>query len=59
MMPKKGRLSVGKYSDAPFSIIHPKTARFTDSKQSPGPLSYIEGDSLNGDGKYLLSHRKS
>lgn len=56
---KRGRLSCSKYNDAPLSIIHPKTERFATIKQSPGPSNYHEGDSINGDSKYLLSHRKS
>jgi hypothetical protein len=27
-------------------------------KESPGPLSYREGDSLNGNAKYMLSIHK-
>ena len=57
--PKNGRLSISKYSDHPLSTIHPKTERFQKIKQSPGPSSYKEGDSINGDAKYMLSHRKS
>jgi hypothetical protein len=59
LLPKKGRFSVGKYSDAPLSVIHPKTERFLTIKQSPGPSSYQEGDSINANAEYRLSHRKS
>jgi hypothetical protein len=59
MLPKKGRFTISKYNDSPLSIIHPKTERFASIKQSPGPSTYREGDSINGEGKYALSHRKS
>ena len=59
MEPKKGRFSVSKYADSPLSTIHPKTQRIATLKQSPGPGSYFEGDCLNGEGKYILSKRKS
>ena len=57
--PKKGRFVVSKYGDHPYSTIHPRTERFMRIKQTPGPSNYQEGDSLNGDGKYVLSNRKS
>jgi len=38
----KGRFSVSKYSDHKYSVIHPKTPRFSPIKQSPGPSSYME-----------------
>jgi hypothetical protein len=57
--PKNGRFAVSKYNDSKFSTIHPRTERFSMIKQSPGPSSYQEGDSLNGEGKYVLSNRKS
>ena len=56
--PKNGRFSCSKYNDSPLSIIQ-KADRFNTIKQSPGPSSYREGDSINGDGKYVLSNRKS
>jgi hypothetical protein len=59
LLPKKGRFSVGKYNDAPLSVIHPKTERFMTIKQSPGPSSYQEGDSINANAEYRLSQRKS
>lgn len=46
--PRNGRFAVGKFSDSKYSTIHPNTPRFTTVKQSPGPSSYVEGDSLNG-----------
>jgi hypothetical protein len=58
-LPRKGRFSVSKFSDSLYSIIHPKTERLNSVKPSPGPNHYIEGDSLNGTGKYVLSNRKS
>lgn len=57
--PKNGRFSVGKYNDSPLSTISAKPERFPMTKQSPGPSTYREGDSLNGGGKYVLSGRKS
>lgn len=57
--PKNGRFVVAKFSDSPLSVIHPRTERFQSVKQSPGPSSYLEGDSINGPAKYTLSHRRS
>ena len=57
--PKNGRFACSKYGDSPYSTIHPRTERFNRIKQTPGPSSYVEGDSINGDGKYVLSNRKS
>lgn len=59
MNPKNGRFAVSKYSDSKYATIHPNTERFGLIKQSPGPFTYVEGDSINGEGKYVLSHRKS
>ena len=57
--PSTGRFKVSKYSDSKFATIHPHSSRFGAIKQSPGPSSYKEGDSINGEGKYVLSNRKS
>lgn len=40
LRPKDGRLSVSKFSDSPYSVIHPKTQRFGTIRPSPGPSSY-------------------
>ena len=50
---------MSRFSDSPLSVIHPRTERFIPIKSSPGPSSYVEGDSMNGNGKYVLSHRRS
>ena len=55
--PKNGRFSVSKFSDSKFSIIN-QSPRFQTIKDTPGPLSYREGDSLHAGAKYTLSvHR--
>ena len=56
--PKNGRFVVAKFGDSKFAKINPKTPRFPEVKDSPGPLSYIEGDSLSSGGKYILSQRR-
>lgn len=56
--PKTGRFTVSKFSDAKFSKINPNTPRFFDAKQSPGPSSYMEGDSIQGSAKYVLSQHR-
>ena len=33
--------------------------RFPKEKESPGPLTYKEGDDLSSQGKYVLSNHKS
>ena len=58
MDPKTGRFSVSKFGDFKFAKINPKTERFQTIKDSPGPLSYREGNSLSKDGKYSLSQHK-
>lgn len=40
LVPKEGRFTVSKFTDAPMSVIHPKTERFVSIKSSPGPSSY-------------------
>ena len=55
--PKEGRFKVAKFSDGKFAKINAKPPRFSDAKDSPGPLSYIEGDSMSTRGKYILSQR--
>ena len=57
--PRRGRFSVSKYGDHELCTIHPRTERFRTIKQSPGPSSYREGDSINGNANYVLSNRKS
>jgi hypothetical protein len=57
--PKKGRFVVAKFADTKLSVIHPRTARFTTIKACPGPFTYREGDSINGDSKYISSRRVS
>ena len=57
--PRNGRFSVSKYNDSPLSTICSRPERFNTAKQSPGPSTYQEGDSINGDAKYVLSNRKS
>ena len=59
LVPKEGRFAVSKFTDSPFSIIHPKTERFALIKSTPGPSTYAEGDAINDSSKYVLSHRKS
>lgn len=56
--PKTGRFIVSKFGDSKFSKINPKTPRFPEVKDSPGPLSYQEGDSLSQGGKYILSNHR-
>jgi hypothetical protein len=58
MDPKTGRFTVSKFGDSKFAKFNPKTPRFPEVKESPGPLSYREGDSLAGNAKYVLSQRK-
>ena len=58
MDPKTGRFAVSKYGDTKFAKINPNTPRFQAIKESPGPLSYREGDSLHGNAKYVLSTHK-
>lgn len=58
MDPKTGRFTVSKFSDAKFSKINPKTPRFQPIKQSPGPSSYLQGDSIQGNAKYVLSNHQ-
>lgn len=56
--PKTGRFAVAKFGDSRFSKINPNTPRFMTIKESPGPLSYQEGDSLAPSAKYVLSQRR-
>lgn len=56
--PESGRFKVSKYSDTKFAKINAKPPRFQDAKDSPSPLSYLEGDSMSTRGKYVLSQRK-
>lgn len=56
--PKTGRFAVSKFGDTKFAKINPKTPRFPETKQSPGPSSYQEGDSMKGNAKYVLSKHK-
>ena len=58
MDPKTGRFAVSKFGDSKLSIINPKTERFRMDKQSPGPSSYREGNSLSSNAKYPLSQHK-
>ena len=56
--PKTGRFNVSKFGDSKLAKINPKTPRFLEIKESPGPHSYREADSMSTSGKYLLSgHR--
>ena len=53
--PESGRFKISKYSDTKFAKINSKPPRFPEAKDSPGPLSYLEGDSMSSRGKYVLS----
>ena len=55
MEPKTGRFVVSKFGDSKFAKINPNTPRFQAIKESPGPLSYKEGDGMAGSAKYVLS----
>ena len=55
--PKEGRFKVSKFGESKFAKISQNPPRFADVKESPGPLSYIEGDSISTRGKYVLSQR--
>lgn len=56
--PKNGRFLISRFDDIKLSTLNMKTPRFDTIKQSPGPGSYLEKDSLTGDAKYLLSNHK-
>lgn len=58
MDPKTGRFAVSKFGDSKFAKINPNTERFRSVKESPGPLSYREGNSLSSYGKYELSQHR-
>ena len=58
MQPQSGRFAVSKYGDHKFAKINPNTPRFQTIKESPGPLSYREGDSLASNAKYTLSQHR-
>ena len=58
MDPKTGRFAVAKYGDTKFAKINPNTPRFQTIRESPGPLSYREGDSMTGNAKYTLSQHR-
>ena len=49
---------MAKFSDTKFCKINPNTPRFMTIKESPGPLTYMEGDSMRGSAKYTLSQHK-
>jgi hypothetical protein len=53
--PQSGKFMVSRFSDSRFCKINPKTPRFLSIKETPGPLTYREGDSLSKDAKYQLS----
>lgn len=56
--PKSGRFMVSKFGDTKLASLAMKSDRFEKVKQSPGPSSYFEKDSLTADGKYILSGHK-
>lgn len=56
--PAHGRFHVSKFGDGKLAKINPKTPRFEEIKDSPGPLTYKEGDSLSNEAKYVLSQRR-
>lgn len=56
--PIDGRYLISKFHDTKFAKINPRTPRFQTIKESPGPLSYREGDNLHAKGRYVLSQRK-
>jgi hypothetical protein len=56
--PENGRFKVSNFGDTKLAKINPNTPRFATIKESPGPLSYREGDSLSEKAKYLLSNHK-
>ena len=56
--PQSGRFKLSKFSDTKFAKINSKPPRFQDAKDSPGPLSYLEGDNMSDRGRYVLSQRK-
>lgn len=58
MDPKTGRFAVSKFGDSKFCKINANNPRFLSIKQSPGPHSYKEGDSLIGNAKYILATHK-
>ena len=46
-----------KFSDSKFSKMTNNVPRFPIQKDCPGPLSYLELDSVSPKGKYVLSTR--
>jgi hypothetical protein len=46
---------VTKFMDSRFCKINPKTPRFLSIKETPGPHTYCQGESLSKDAKYQLS----
>jgi len=56
--PKNGRFFYSKFSDTKLSSLGMKSERFEKIKESPGPSSYVEKDSLVGSAKYILSNHK-
>lgn len=56
--PKTGRFVVSKFGDSKFAKITDLGQRFPIAKDSPGPLTYREGDSISSGAKYVLSQRK-
>jgi hypothetical protein len=58
MEPKNGRFTYAGFSDIKLSSMNMKSDRFEKIKESPGPSSYGEKDTLKGDAKYLLSNHR-
>lgn len=47
-----------KFGDTKLASLNMKSERFERIKESPGPSSYVEKDSLTGNAKYILSNHK-
>ncbi len=55
--PRSGRFMVSKFNDSKFGKMTNNVPRFRDSKETPGPASYLELDSLSPTGKYVSARR--
>ena len=56
--PSSGRFMCSKFGDSKFAKITDQGPRFAKVKESPGPLSYREGDNMSPSAKYVLSNHK-